>query len=58
MEESKIIMGKGIEGYSEVQNNRLRSIDESLKEIKELLKQIVNNLPESKVKEKKTLLND
>ena len=51
-------MGKGIEGYSEVQNSRLISIDESLKEIKELLKQIVNNLPESKVKEKKTLLND
>ena len=51
-------MGKGIEWYSEVQNSRLISIDESLKEIKELLKQIVNNLPESKVKEKKTLLND
>ena len=51
-------MGKGIEGYSEVQNNRLRSIDESLKEIKQLLTKIVNNLPETKIKEKKTLLND
>ena len=51
-------MGKGIEGYSEVQNNRLRSIDESLKEIKELLIKIVNNLPETKIKEKKTLLTD
>ena len=51
-------MGKGIEGYGEVQNSRLRSIDESLKEIKQLLTKIVNNLPETKIKEKKTLLTD
>ena len=51
-------MGQGIEGYSEVQNNRLRSIDESLKEIKEILKEIVNKLPETRNTEKKTLLKD
>ena len=51
-------MGKGIEGYNEHSNEKLKSIDSSLKEIKKLLVEIINKLPETKISEKKTLLND
>jgi len=51
-------MGKGVEGYGEVQNSRLKSIDSSLREIKDLLTKILNRLPEQRIKEKKTLLKD
>ena len=51
-------MGKGIEGYGEIQNSRLKSIDSTLREIREMLTKILNRLPEQRIKEKKTLLKD